>query len=84
MEAKNIKDIAEYVILECQNNIGVPEYASDAMHGFWNVVDDVRLAFGKFAGRGLWEVDIDYRVWIADQVEFYLKTHNVSGISFKA
>ena len=83
MVATSVRDIAEYIVKECQVNIGVPETVSEVMHGFWNVIDDVILNFGVHADKGLWEVEKEYRSWIADQVMNYFNTHAVSGISFK-
>lgn len=86
MNAKNIRDIAEYVVLECKNNLGIPEYAQDAMRAFWqrDFIDDVVLGFGAYSGHGLWDVPKDYQNWIAGQVEHTLKTSKVSGVSFKS
>lgn len=87
MKARNIQDIAEEVVKDCQINHGVPETVTEAMSvSFWNrdFIDDVILDFGMNNGRGLWEVNQEYRHWIAEQVECYLKTHSVSGISLKS
>jgi hypothetical protein len=86
MNAKSIKDIAEYIITDCKINHGIPESVSDAMNvSFWSFdfINDVRLDFGAHKGSGLWEVDKSYLTWIAEQVELFLKTHSVRGVSLK-